>query len=798
MDIEPYWRQTMDKIVHHGLKIDLHIHSCESSKKDGKKVRNNTKENINTLIENLEAQGVNICAITDHDTFSFAMYEALKAAEKRDGSILKVLPGVEFSVRFLGDEQEKVVHIISIFSDQDVDKVKKIESTLKSIEPDESGSYSEETFLKILREIAIDTILIAHQKNTLTSQTAKKNDVKSLGEDRFYELVYSDYFEAFEFKNRRNEIINKSFLAEKGLEESIRFVTGTDCHDWTVYPKEDQTDKTESFPYTYAKCLPTFRGLVMAVTDHMRLKRVDSFFNADKYALDRISLTTQAGEIDVPLSKGINVIIGDNSIGKSMLLHAITGFEKDGDKLSAKTRAGYKAYIERNGLSIPKQLSKEHVFQFDMQGEVRTKFEENKLNTSEFLSKNFPADINAAPYRLLVEKEIDRLIDYLTLKFEIDSRIHKLYSFGIPFGEENPESLIFEKNLRRSKEKPDEYNKIIGAIDTLIIDYDRLLNLEVSDRERGVLIEHKNYLVKMRKAYASLINVIDSRSKRIESVAKIIDQIVSKHNRSMTDTQKRISSFSENTSLLIQAISDIKNQERALKKYTPHLEETRIIPNSNPVHEYEFISKIQIDSIDTGYFLDRLASVLRSGSSIKWDTITEESLKSIMLRYDGSEPCLRYLRHSLEDAIAPDFTTKHTIICQGMDKSDELSAGLDAKIYFDILSYESTRDGVYIIDQPEDNVSQPAIKSYLLSCFKTMGENRQVLIVTHNPQFIVNLDVDNLIFLTKKDGELSVQSGALEYECSDYSILDIVANNIDGGLDSIQKRWKRYEKVNRV
>ena len=46
--------------------------------------------------------------------------------------------------------------------------------------------------------------------------------------------------------------------------------------------------------------------------------------------------------------------------------------------------------------------------------------------------------------------------------------------------------------------------------------------------------------------------------------------------------------------------------------------------------------------------------------------------------------------------------------------------------------------------------------------------------------------------------ELMVQSGALEYECEDYKILDIVAKNIDGGLDSIQKRWKRYEKVNNI
>lgn len=130
-----------------------------------------------------------------------------------------------------------------------------------------------------------------------------------------------------------------------------------------------------------------------------------------------------------------------------------------------------------------------------------------------------------------------------------------------------------------------------------------------------------------------------------------------------------------------------------------------------------------------------------------------------------------------------------------MDKYAELSSGLDAKIYFDLLSYETLQDGIYIIDQPEDNISQSAIRNYLLDRFKTMGENRQVIMVTHNPQFIVNLDIDNLIFLSQKDGKITVQSGALEYNCPEYNILDIVAQNIDGGLDSIKKRWKRYEKT---
>jgi hypothetical protein len=156
---------------------------------------------------------------------------------------------------------------------------------------------------------------------------------------------------------------------------------------------------------------------------------------------------------------------------------------------------------------------------------------------------------------------------------------------------------------------------------------------------------------------------------------------------------------------------------------------------------------------------------------------------------------LDFFKKSLELLINEDLKPKNSIINQGKDKYEELSAGFNSKIYFDLLSYENQRDGIYIIDQPEDNVSQKSIREYLLERFKTMGENRQIIMVNHNPQFIVNLDVDNLIFLSKKNNTLEVQSGALEFVCDEYSILDIVAQNIDGGLESIRKRWKRYEKT---
>ena len=80
-----------------------------------------------------------------------------------------------------------------------------------------------------------------------------------------------------------------------------------------------------------------------------------------------------------------------------------------------------------------------------------------------------------------------------------------------------------------------------------------------------------------------------------------------------------------------------------------------------------------------------------------------------------------------------------------------------------------------------------------------MSSKRQILLITHNPQFVINLDVDNLICLTRTDEgkRLDIKYGALEFEDESTNIINMAADNLDGGVDSIKKRWKRYgNKVN--
>lgn len=429
-----------------------------------------------------------------------------------------------------------------------------------------------------------------------------------------------------------------------------------------------------------------------------------------------------------------------------------------------------------------------------MQGEVRSKFEENKLNASEFLKKYFPPDVNPLPYRSVLNAETERMCQYLSRKFEMDKRLEELLSFPIVIDDSTAESMTFVNNTRSAKQTSEKETEISGKLEAIIVAVNEISQLVAIKDDQDELASILKRLQNMKSRYDYQVSTVDKENMRIETVHKILASISTKHRKTVSDRQKKQSAFTERTADVKSRIVELIRYERGLQVYKPNVKTQKILPHSNQILDYEFISKLNVDEIGIDYFNSVLSKTLKIGRKIDWETITENDLKDMLLRYDDTE-VLQFFKSAINEVLDQDFSAKYSIISQGTDKYAEMSSGLDSKIYFDLLCSETHHDGVYLIDQPEDNISQKAIRDYLLDRFKNMGEARQVIMVTHNPQFIVNLDVDNLIFLSKDESGLKIRSGALEYECPEYDILDIVAQNIDGGLDSIRKRWKRYEKT---
>ena len=98
-----------------------------------------------------------------------------------------------------------------------------------------------------------------------------------------------------------------------------------------------------------------------------------------------------------------------------------------------------------------------------------------------------------------------------------------------------------------------------------------------------------------------------------------------------------------------------------------------------------------------------------------------------------------------------------------------------------------------IIDQPEENLDPKSIFDELVSRFRTRKTRRQIIIVTHNANLIVNADADQVIVAScgphKPDGlpTISYQSGSLE----DPEIRKHVCDILEGGEHAFKERAKR-------
>lgn len=791
----------IEKIIETGNKVDFHIHSIASKHKESDDcVDLSTIDNIDLLIDKLNQREINMCSISDHDNFDFNIYNRLKQEENK-GSIKKVFPAVEFSVTY----DKKVLHVITIFDDKDEEKIKKIQNEIFDIKNNkpfyddiELNSFSENKYLNILKNIDLNVVMIAHQKETLSSKETRNHDVMSLGEEKFDELVFLDYFESFEFKRKRNEIFNKNYIEknkEKYKDATLRFVTGSDCHIWAKYPEEN-----DDFSFTYLKCLPTFRGLAMAVTNTKRINYVNNFYSTtDKY-LDSINIEIDNNKYDIKLSKGINVIIGDNSIGKSLLIHKLTNYNYLNDQ---KIKDSYDEYLKNNKIKINSSIPESNISKFNGQGSIRKMFENKTFDSDEFLKGFFPAEPLVSKYIEIYKSEIENYISILKNKEEKSNAFNKITNFDICVIEATSKSLNFKNVTQATIASINSKIKKIGKI----VEYFELINSLLGKIQENDFFdkEDEKYINDSINSNIILISKYKNKIKQnlfeISKINIINDEFTSKDKelkKTKTDETEKIANYESNKDSFSENIVNYYYKNKNKVKYEPNIKEEKVPTTSNKVGKYRFVAKTKIKEISNKNLLTLINNVL--GKSVK-DINLIDSI-TIPDRFSNRNKDISYndklinLKNELDKEIDNYFSIDKAINdASDKDVTKELSSGFNSKIYFDLISNQTDDNRIYIIDQPEDDVSQPSIKKNILGDFYDMSKNRQVIIITHNPQFIVNLDVDNVIFIGKDENDkIYIENGALEYCDKDYDILKIVADNIEGGIDSINERWKRYDK----
>ena len=801
-------------IVEKFVKIDLHIHSDKSVEKDGDLVAGGTKANIkNVLIPKLERYGVNMAAITDHNTFSYEYYQEFKKYSNTGGHLLKVLPGIELD---LDIEDTKIdTHAIAIFDDRDDEKTKQIESIVEETKKTicERTSVSKQNLLfkptdaiDLFRKINLSFVLIVHQKADPDNCDAnQEHNAAESGVDKFNELISYDYFDAVEFKNYKVE----GFLAahKNKYNKEYNALCGSDCHVWDFYPKHDKNEK-DIFNHCYLNALPTFKGLAMALTGDNRIH----FSNLDvrEPYLKKIDFSINGKPYTVNLSSGLNVLIGDNSIGKSFFLELLNNPNLDknivNDTIFSKKLDGYKTFKKKNNFNITSRTLENDGLDVDFhrQGHIRSLFEgENKsIEDQQFLKKYF-VSVDTTLQESIINNFISSFVSFSQTISDFNKSQATITNSSFSLKPElNAKTYNLSPLINKERIEIKNYSSLISKIKITKNNASELLKEELLENEdKKIITEFVKEIDLLIKKYQSKDDLEKTRDLIYSIVARKMNEKHAEIQNKSTELEQAINAYKKEKSEFVELLSNhfsmsIKKQNNTLV-FPPEI----VIEDSVKTYEkYKFISRVKKNRISQDDIFSMLVSPVNNCTDfakikdVGFDEISKKiNADTLRLPFNSTsekykQACTNYSKENWFQK------EKGSIISIDESKISGNSAGLNAQYYLDLYTLLEKKK-LFIIDQPEDDVSEARISKELKTIMRNMSSREQILFVTHNAELVVNLDVDNVIvFKNDEQGNLFIANGALEYEDEKINILNEVADLLDGGAEVIRKRWKRYEK----
>lgn len=114
------------------------------------------------------------------------------------------------------------------------------------------------------------------------------------------------------------------------------------------------------------------------------------------------------------------------------------------------------------------------------------------------------------------------------------------------------------------------------------------------------------------------------------------------------------------------------------------------------------------------------------------------------------------------------------------------------------LEIEQEDSRPLIIDQPEENLDNISIYDNLIQYFRKRKRSRQIIMITHNPNLVVNTDAEQVIvadFDGTRSPRIEYRSGALENTVMPDGSLGIrhdVCRILEGGAEAFRRREQKY------
>ena len=215
------------------------------------------------------------------------------------------------------------------------------------------------------------------------------------------------------------------------------------------------------------------------------------------------------------------------------------------------------------------EIPSAEIFAFDMQGEIRDKFEQEKLKSDDFLKPYYPVAIKPDAYREKVQRKLKKIYDYLEEKFALDTMEAQLGRFRI-FDEDvvQAESLIFVGAVAKNNKRVEGYNVISSDLDNVVEKLETIMDSQWLDPEDQKQLDYiVEELDSMAMRYTQKKKAAEFENKKIALFQAAINKFKQQYQASVSDSHKKLSTYNENVDAAADAIVELISRRR--KNQTP-------------------------------------------------------------------------------------------------------------------------------------------------------------------------------------------------------------------------------------
>lgn len=762
------------------IYLDLHIHTSENA--------NSLNENYDlaTLISNVKRYSLGhefLISLTDHNTINKDAYLKLNALN------VNYLVGVELSIRNYAESDFYHCHLYFNLKDKNLESsIDFLNSILDKLYPNKLPSDSDNVpFIQTILDSFDDFEYLVLPHGGQSHRTFDKSiPTKNVKIDTVMQrATYYNIFDGFTARNNNGLEKTNEYFRKLGISEFVNLVTCSDNYNPKNYPAgKDKNPFVKTWMYSE----PTFGGLRVSLSENNRLEYGDNPTDSYQEYIKKVKLSNEKIDIDVEFTPGLNVIIGNSSSGKTLLVDSVYS------KISGTKNEIYGKFITDDFIvDNPSNIIPHYFSQnFILENILLISGNDGKVDLSNvtILNKIFKLDDSD---QASIETNLSNLEKHLNNLFGSAKSINLLMDEVtklpnlpkcIVFGGQssNPLNIFKPSADLKTSLVYDEtlYNNDILFLDNLLkrisnIPLSESISNEINTLKRKLAVTF--YKIKLENSVRNHLN---------SSIKKITDS-----NLSLTEKDK----LAQNNNLsLLDILTKLKVQYDKFYTALNHLSSFNFIIKSKEIessgHKLFVENKLSITKND---LLDNFNSYLIKDK--RFNSFNEICPEVFNTNNFSKKPLVRDI-DDYKAKVLYNFKelnkTKYRILYKGLVDFDTLSPGIQSSIILDIILGYDKDNAPLIIDQPEDNLSTEYINKGLIAKIKENKLKKQIIIVTHNATIPMLGDAQNIILCVNKNGKISISSHKLEEEHDGKPITDWIAQLTDGGKPSIKKRFKKY------